>query len=102
MNETASAQIGVLNRFSVPRISSTDWDPTGAKLGLRELRRLRGEMAALDAVLVRVLKTETGRDTRAMLARGFGMSDAEARKAEDVADIVGRFPVLRTRWLTGR
>ncbi len=92
MNETAMAQIGVLNRFSVPRVSSTDWDPTAAKLGLSELRRLRGEMAALEAALVRVLKTETGRDTRAMLARGFGMSEAEARKAEDVAEIAGRVP----------
>ena len=86
------AQIGVLRGFCVPRVLSTDWDPTAAKLGLCELRRLRGEMSALEAVLVRVLKTETGRDTKAMLARGFGMSDAEARKAEEVADIAGRVP----------
>ena len=92
MNETALAQIGVLNGFSVPRVSSTDWDSTAAKLGLTALRRIRGELAALEAVLVRVLKTETGRDTRAMLARGFGMSGAEALKAEEVADIAARVP----------
>ena len=82
----------VLKSLRVPRVSSTDWDPTAAKLGLSELRRLRGEISALEAVLVRVLKTETGRDTRALLARGFGMSDLEARKAQDVADIGGRVP----------
>ena len=49
-------------------------------------------MSALEAVLVRVLKTEAGRGTKAMLARGFGMSDLEARKAEDVAEIAGRVP----------
>ena len=76
----------------MPRGSSTDWDPSAAKLGLSELRRLRGEMSALEAVLVRVLKTETGRDTKALLAQGFGMSDGEARKAEEISDIAGRVP----------
>ncbi len=68
------------------------WDPTTAKIGLQQLRRLRGEIAALEAVLVGVVKTEMGHDTKAALARGFGMSNAEARKAEEVADIVGRVP----------
>ncbi len=92
MNELVLAQIGVLKGLCVPCVSSTDWDPTAAKLGLQELRRLRGELAAVEAVLVGVLKTETGRDTKATLARGFGMSSAEARKAEQVADVVGRVP----------
>lgn len=92
MDGTALAQIGALKALCVPRVTYTDWDPTTARVGLTELRRLRGEVAALETVLVRVLKTETGRDTRALLARGFGMSEAEARKAEDVADIAGRVP----------
>lgn len=92
MSETSLAQIGVLERLSVPRVSSTDWDPCEARIGLRELRRLRGQMAAMEAVLIGVLKVETGRDTRATLARAFGMSDAEAVKATQVADVVGRVP----------
>ena len=92
MNETALGQIGGLKGVCLPRVSSTDWDPSGAKLALYELRRLRGEIESIEAVLVGVLKTETGRDTKAMLARGFGMSNGQARKAEQVADIVGRVP----------
>ena len=44
------------------------------------------------------MKTETRRDTKATLARGFGMSAAEAAKAEAeaeaeaVADVVTRIP----------
>ncbi len=90
MANVAEHQIEVLAVLCVPRSSSVHWDPTTAKIGLHQLRRLRGEIAALEAVLVGVLKTETGRDTKATLARGFGMSNAEARKAEAVADIVGR------------
>lgn len=92
MSEAALAQIGVLKSVSLRRVSLTDWDPSCARLGLRELRRLRSEMAAVEAVLVGVLKTETGRDTKATLARAFGMSDAEAKKAEQVADVVRRVP----------
>ncbi len=90
MTNCAEHQIEALMLLCVPRALSPDWVPASAKVGLRQLRRLRGEIAALEAVLVGVLKTETGRDTKAMLARGFGMSSAEAHKAEVVADIVGR------------
>ena len=92
MNNIAEQQIGALALLRLPRSSAVHWDPTTAKIGLQQLRRLRGEIAALEAVLVGVVKTETGRDTKAALARGFGMSNAEARKAEEVADIVGRVP----------
>lgn len=92
MNETETVQIGTLRGLRLPRSSSTHWDPSAAKIGLMELRRLRGEIAAFEAVLVGVLKTETGRDTKATLARGFGMSNAEAGKAEQVADVVARVP----------
>ena len=92
MANTAAQQIEALALLCVPRSSSVHWDPTTAKIALQQLRRLRGELAALEAVLVGVLKTETGRDTKAALARGFGMSNGEARKAEEVADIVGRVP----------
>lgn len=92
MNETAEQQIEVFKRLCVPRVSSADWGPGTAKVALRELRRLRGELASAEAVLVGVMKTETGRDTKATLTRGFGMSCAEAAKAEQVADVVARIP----------
>jgi HNH endonuclease len=86
----AEHQIETLASLCLPRSSAVDWDPTSAKVALQQVRRLRGELAAFEAVLVGVMKTETGRDTRTTLARGFGMSGAEASKTEDVADIVGR------------
>ena len=92
MTTSADNQIGALQRLCVPRISATDWDPGTAKIALRELRRLRGELASAQAVLVAVMKTETGSDTKATLARNFGMSTAEAAKAEAVADVVTRIP----------
>ena len=92
MSTCAKEQIGVYKRLSIPRVCSSDWDPGTAKVALRELRRLRGELASAEAVLVGVMKTETGRDTKATLARGFGMSAAEAAKAEAVADVVTRIP----------
>ncbi len=92
MNSSADEQIGVYKRLSIPRACSSDWNPGTAKAALRELRRLRGELASAEAVLVSVMKTETGRDTKATLARGFGMSAAEAAKAEAVADVVTRIP----------
>ncbi len=87
---TAAQQIEALALLCVPRGSSAHWDPTTAKIGLQQLRRLRGELAALEAVLVGVLKTETDRDTKATLVRGFGMSSAEASKAMKVSGVVGR------------
>ena len=92
MSSSAEEQIGVYKRLSIPRVCSSDWNPGTAKVALRELRRLRGELASAEAVLVGVMKTETGRDTKATLARGFGMSAAEAAKAEAVADVVTRIP----------
>ena len=91
MSTGAEEQIGVYKRLSIPRACSSDWNPGTAKLGLRELR-LRGELASAEAVLVAVMKTETGRDTKATLARGFGMSAAEAAKAVAAADVVTRIP----------
>ena len=85
-------QIEALELLCLPRGRSADWDPTTARVGLHQVRRLQGELDALRAVLVGVMKTETGRDTKATLVRGFGMSSAEATKAEQVADIVGRVP----------
>ncbi len=92
VTRTVDEQIGALKRLSVPRISATHWDVGRAKIALRELRRLRGELASAEAVLVGVMKTETGRDTKATLSRGFGMSSAEAAKAEQLADVVTRIP----------
>jgi hypothetical protein len=92
MANVAEGQIEALALLCVPRSSSLQWDPSAAKVGLQQLRRLRGEIASLEAVLVGVLKTETGHDTKAALVRGFGMSNAEAVKALTVSDIVARVP----------
>ena len=90
MKDAVEHQIGALGLLCLPNVSSTGWDPATAKAGLHQLRRLQGEIDAWRAVLIGVLKTETGRDTKAVLARGFGMSGAEAKKAEQVADVVSR------------
>ena len=92
VSNSTEEQIGVFKRLSIPRVSAPDWDARTAKLALRELRRLRGELASAQAILIGVMKTETGRDTKATLSRGFGMSAAEAAKAEAVADVVTRIP----------
>lgn len=77
MTTSAENQIRALKRLCVPRISATDRDPGTAEIALRELRRLRGELASAQAVFVAVMKTETGRDTKATLSRNFGMSAAK-------------------------
>ncbi len=92
MPTTVEQQIRALELLRLPRASSTDWDPTTAKTGLQQLRRIEGQLDTLRAVLVGVMKTETGRDTKATLVCGFAMSSAEAAKAEQVADIVARVP----------
>lgn len=57
VTRTVDEQIGALKRLTLPRISATHWDVVGAKIALRELRRLRGELASAEAVLVGVMKT---------------------------------------------
>jgi hypothetical protein len=92
MANVAEHQIEALASLCLPRSSAVHWDPTAAKVALQQLRRLRGEIAAFEAVLVGVLKDEAGRDTSAMLARGFGMSGAEAARAVKVSGVVERVP----------
>ena len=92
MTTPVEHQIEALELLCLPRASSVGWDPTAAKIGLGQLRRIEGEIDALRSVLVGVLKTEAGRDTKATLVRAFGMSSAEASKTEQVADIVARVP----------
>ncbi len=48
----AEHQSEALMLLGVPRGLSVDWDPTSAKVGLQQLRRFRGEIAPLEAVLV--------------------------------------------------
>ena len=52
MTNTAERQIEALMLLGVPRGLAVDWDPTSAKVGLQQLRRFRGEIAPLEAVLV--------------------------------------------------
>ena len=55
---------------------------------MRELARLRAQLAVAQALLVRVMAKETGRDTSAAISRHTGMSSREAREATKVAQVV--------------
>jgi hypothetical protein len=101
MVNVAEHQIEALASLCLPRSSAVDWDPTAAKVGLQQVRRLRGELAAFEAVLVGVMKTETGRDTETVLTRGFGMSSAEATKTLKVAGVVERVPGAKDALASG-
>ncbi len=57
---------------------------------------------AVQAVLIGVVATETGRDTKASLARNLKMSSAEAAKAAAVADVVNRLPEAENALADGR
>ena len=81
-----------LRRVSIPRLSADDWTVGDAKVGLRELARLRAELTVAQTVLVRVMSAETGRDTAATLSRNTGMSGREAREATKVAEVVESLP----------
>lgn len=92
MGEKNSRTLKILGGLAIPRLLAADWDAASAKVALHEVRRLRGELAAAEAVLIAALKTETGRDTKATLARSFNMSNGEAARAEQVAEVVSRIP----------
>ena len=77
-----------LRRASIPRLVAAAWTSTTAKIGLREIARLRAELAVAQAVLTGVMAKETGRDTTAALSRHTGMSAREAREATKVAEVI--------------
>ena len=77
-----------LRAAAIPALRPQDWTPTEAKVGLRELARLRAQLAVAQALLVRVMAKETGRDTSAAISRHTGMSSREAREATKVAQVV--------------
>jgi hypothetical protein len=77
-------------RHEVPRVDASQWSPEDARLGLREIARIRAGLDAAQAALVGVVKRSSGRDTRAALVRSTGMSSGEARAAERVADVAER------------
>ena len=77
-----------LRRASIPRLVAAAWTSTTAKIGLREIARLRAELAVAQAVLTGVMAKETGRDTSAALSRHTGMSAREAREATKVAEVI--------------
>lgn len=68
-------------QLSIQRVVAADWTVDEAKTGLVQLKRLQGMLNAVQAVLIGVVATETGRDTKASLARNLKMSSAEAAKA---------------------
>jgi hypothetical protein len=91
----AEDSIELIDRWrgvSLPATAVVGCDPSAARVVLGEIRRVRSLLAAVEAELITVLRTETGRDTKAALMRSFGMSSSEALKAEQVAAVVDRVP----------
>jgi hypothetical protein len=76
---------------TLPRATASDWDPTTAHSALKELKRLRGELDAASAVLVSVVSTSSGRDTKAAVVRELGVSQAEAGRITRTAKVVAAF-----------
>lgn len=77
-------------QLEIPRVVATEWTIPDAKVGLIEIKRLRGLLEAAQAVLVGIVATESGRDTKAALARHLNMSKTEAAKATAVAEVLNR------------
>ena len=81
-----------LRAVTIPRLCSDHWTPTGAEEGLTEVARLRALLDVVQAVLIGVMATETGRDTTAAVSRRTRMSGREAREATKVAEVVSFLP----------
>jgi hypothetical protein len=73
---------------SLPCVTSSGWDPAAARIVLKELKRLRGELDAAVAVCVGALSASAGRDTKATVVRELGVSDAEANRIMRTAKVV--------------
>ena len=73
---------------AIPALRTQDWTPSEAKVGLRELARLRAQLAVAQALLVRVMAKETGRDTSAAISRHTGMSSRESSLSNE--SVAGR------------
>lgn len=74
----------------LPVVSPGEWTAASARAGLVQIGRLRAVLDAAQAALVGVMRPVFGRDTRAAVVRATGMSGAEARRAEVVADVCER------------
>jgi hypothetical protein len=73
---------------SLPCVTSSGWDPAKARIVLKELKRLRGELDAAVAVCVGALVASAGRDTKATVVRELGVSQAEANRIMRTAKVV--------------
>lgn len=85
--------VGPLSAWQVaalPTVVGSQWSASTARQGLVEISRLRAALDAAQAELVRVLRPVFQRDTRAAMVRDTGMSAADARRAESVADVCER------------
>lgn len=87
-NSDSTSALARLRAAAIPALRAQDWTPSEAKVGLCELARLRAQLAVAQALLVRVMAKETGRDTSAAISRHTGMSSREAREATKVAEVV--------------
>jgi hypothetical protein len=88
MEGTTLSPIDTWATVSLPRVDPSGWDPTTARTGLTQLRRLQGELDAAKALLVGVVATEAGRDLKATVVRELGVSHAEAARIVKTAKVV--------------
>lgn len=75
---------------SVPLVEPTGWGHWHIRKGLAELERVRREVEAATAVLVASLPQT--RDSTADLARSNGISNREAKRRREIADVAKKMP----------
>ena len=75
---------------SLPAVAVSEWDSASAFLALAEIKRLRGQLAAAQALFTTLIEPMTGRDTKETLVRELGLSASEAAKAHKAATVVAR------------
>ena len=87
-----TSPLDIWKHASLPVVAVKDWDSASAFLALAEIKRLRGQLAAAQALFTTLIEPVTGRDTRETLVRELGLTSADAAKAHRAASVVGRLP----------
>jgi hypothetical protein len=95
------APLDLLRAIEIPALGQHDWDPTSARAGLVALSRISGQVAAAQAVLASVLRSQTGRHTRTAIVNELGCSNADAQKIVQLADVLAHVPAAGDALRTG-
>jgi hypothetical protein len=88
MEVTTLSTIDTWTGVSLPHVDPSHWDHETALAGLKQLRRLQGELDAAKALLVVVVSAEAGHDLNATVVRELGVSQAEAARMVKTAKVV--------------